>query len=51
MFETNCGYVLGEIKPKKNAIDGRTQIQEIWWERQDLYGLICLNQYEIGTPK
>ena len=47
MFETTFDYILGEIKRKKrkrrkkrekNVIDGRTQIQEIKWERQYQYG-------------
>ena len=37
MFQTNFGYVLGEIYPK-NVIDRHNQFQEIGWKRQDLYG-------------
>ena len=39
MFETNFGYVLGEIYPK-NAIDRCNQLQELRWVRQDLYSHI-----------
>ena len=39
MFETNFGYVFGEIYPK-NAIGIGNQFQEIRWEKQDVQGNI-----------